>query len=58
MALTALAALAALAANSIGVVLIASSWGQNAVANAMPVESARRLGMDAALIDKTYHFEG
>jgi hypothetical protein len=52
-ALTALAALAALAADSIGVVLNASSWGQNAVANAMPVESVRRLGMDAALIDKT-----
>jgi hypothetical protein len=52
-ALTALEALAALAANSIGVVLSTSSWGHNVVANAMPVESARRLGMDAALIDRT-----
>jgi hypothetical protein len=49
----ALTALAALAADSIGAVLSASSWGQNAVANAMPEESVRRLGMDAALIDKT-----
>jgi hypothetical protein len=48
-----LTALEALAANSIGVVLSASSWGHNAVANAMPVESARRLGIDAALFDKT-----
>jgi hypothetical protein len=45
--------LTASAANSIGVVLSASSWGQNAVANAMPVESVHRLGMDAALIEKT-----
>jgi hypothetical protein len=51
--LTALEALAASAADSIGVVLNASSGGQNAVAIAMPVQSVGRLGMDAALIDKT-----
>jgi hypothetical protein len=45
-------ALTELVADSIGVVLSASSRGQNAVANAMAVESVHRLGMDTALIDK------